>query len=758
MKLIIAEKPDLARAISEALPGEKKSRGKYIEQGEYIITWAIGHILKLMYPEEIFPKIYIEKQWKLDQLPINIENWEDKLKPIESTKEQLNVIKELLKKCSSIIHAGDPDPEGQLLIDEILYYFKNEKPVERVLINDNNKENILKAFEKIEDNKNYESLYKSARARSVADLMIGINYSRYFSLKSCSRLALGRVQTPTLGMIVNRDLSIESHEKRKYYDYYLNLGAIKSSNKSEKIELEKLYSLYQNEFIDETKKSEYQRKLLDEMCNLREDVPLRLKYTLSQDDNEEKYNKEFYEELKKYSKGKSFDIEIKKEKIIEKAPLPFNLNELQIYCNKKWGYSPSDTLAITQKLRDEYKAITYNRSDSQYLSIEHYNESDLVMDIVLKNLDIIIPELNTKKFPISECFNDEFVTAHHAIIPTKAKVTISELGDKERNVYRAICDYYIIQFLPNCIKEKTEAYTTLVLENDLKLTSTRIIISGFKNYLNDKLDSDNEETLSDLSKLVSGIYTSNFISDLIEEKETKPLTRYTEASLLKDMTSISKYVSDPEIKKLLKEKDKGKKGESGGIGTSATRANIIEKLLDLEFIEKTGKNIVSTQKGRDLIRISPVDLKNPTLTAKWWTIQEDIINGNKTKDDLYNSVIENFIKFKNSNPEIPILTSNNKTEKEIIGKCPKCGGNIYEGLTKEKKKNYYCGNYKEGCKFKMYEEMSHFKDKIKLSKSKVKNLLLNKVVAFKLTGKESETNLKLKLNGDYVNFEEIKSV
>lgn len=754
--LIIAEKPDLARAISEALPGEKKSKGKYIEQGDYLITWAVGHILKLMYPEEIEPETYVEKQWKLEQLPIIIDNWGDKLKPIESTKEQLNVIKELLKKCDSIIHAGDPDSEGQLLIDEVLHYFKNKKPVERVLINDNNKENIIKAFEKIENNKNYETLYKSARARSVADMMVGIYYSRYYSLRSNSRLALGRVQTPTLGMIVNRDLSIESHEKRKYFDYSLNVEVIKSSNKNEKAELDKLYNLYQNEFIDEDKKADYQKKLLDEICNLKENTPLKLKYVLPKENSEEKYNKQFYEELKGYSQNKSFDIEIKKEKVIEKAPLPFNLNELQIYCNKKWGYSPSDTLELTQTLRDKYKAITYNRSDCQYLSVEHYNEADVVMDVVLKNLNIIVPELNTKKFPASECFNDSFVTAHHAIIPTKTKVNISELGDKERNVYKAICDYYIIQFLPNCVKEKTEATSTLVLENDLKSTSTRIIIPGFKNYLNDKLDSDNEENSTDLSKLVPGTYTSNFISDLVEEKETKPLTRYTEASLLKDMTSISKYVSDPEIKKLLKEKDKGKKGESGGIGTPATRANIIERLLELGFIERKGKNIISTQKGRDLIRISPMDLKNPTLTAEWWVIQEEIINGTKTEEDLYKSVIDNFIKFKNSNPEIPILSSNN-VEKEVIGKCPKCGGDIYEGVTKEKKKNYYCGNYKEGCKFKLYENMKHFQNELKLTKVKVKNLLSNKDVAFKLTskgGKEYEAYLKIKINGDFVNFEQ----
>ncbi|MGL5428459.1 MAG: DNA topoisomerase, partial [Cetobacterium sp.] len=331
-----------------------------------------------------------------------------------------------------------------------------------------------------------------------------------------------------------------------------------------------------------------------------------------------------------------------------------------------------------------------------------------------------------------------------------------ELGDKERNVYKAICDYYIIQFLPNCIKEKTEAISTLALENDLKSTSTRIIIPGFKNYLNDKLDSDNEENSTDLSKLVPGTYSSNFISDLVEEKETKPLTRYTEASLLKDMTSISKYVFDPKIKKLLKEKDKGKKGESGGIGTSATRANTIERLLELGFIERKGKNIISTQKGRDLIRISPMDLKNPTLTAEWWVIQEEIINGTKTEEDLYKSVIDNFIKFKNSNPEIPILSSN--IQKEVIGKCPKCGGNIYEGITKEKKKNYYCGNYKEGCMFKMYETMNHYQDKFKLTKSKIKSLLENKDVAFKLTeknGKISEVYLKIKINGNYVNFEKV---
>ncbi|MGL5724645.1 DNA topoisomerase [Cetobacterium sp.] len=395
--------------------------------GNTYSTWAIGHLLEFKEPEELDKKY---EKCDLSHLPIYFEEWEKRPKIIkkpknkeeteeekikrernqEGIKYQVDTIKKLLNdpQVKRIIHAGDPDEEGQYLIDELLEYFNNKKPVLRVLINDNNPEKVKQAFTKMESNDNFLSLGRSAYARSFADMLYGINGTRYFTLinpQVKGTLRLGRVLIPTLGLIVNRYKAIKNHEKTYFYELFSAIDINKKTNKNEKEEYLKIAKTYEQEFVDEEKKKELQG---------------------------------------------THELIITKEIKRENAPLPFNLLELQKYANKKWGYTGEQVMEITQSLRDKYKAITYNRSDCQYLSVEHYKEAPIVIPQVIKNLNIVVPNLN---FNIkSKCFNDKNVTAHHGIIPTNVDLDLSKLDDKQRNIYTAISNFYILQFLPNLIK------------------------------------------------------------------------------------------------------------------------------------------------------------------------------------------------------------------------------------------------------------------------------------------------------------------
>ena len=640
MKLIIAEKPELARAIALAVLGEEKKQNGYIEKGEYCITWAFGHLLTLKEPEDYDKEKY--KAWNISQLPIYFENWEHKEDKEEYKKTQLKVIKNLLKQCESIIHAGDPDSEGQYLIDELLTFYKNKKPVKRLLINDNNAEYIRKAFLKMEDNNNFKSLTESAYARNVSDLVFGVNMSRYFTVINGNQgaLTVGRVQTPTLGLVVNRDLEILNHIKKKYYTYNL----IVENNISFS------YLPNENDPVDEKK------RIID---------------------------KSYLENIDNHLKEVILPVIVQKKKEKIDPPLPFNLAKLQVYCNEKFNYSPKETLDITQSLREKYKAITYNRSDSQYLNTENFFQAEGILENVFYSLEVS-PKVDTTIQ--SKCFDDKKVTAHHAIIPTNTKVDLSKLSEKEKNVYIAICNYYIIQFMKPKKIEKTIAEID-INNYSFRSVSTNILDPSWQSFLKENKKEEDEETQSSLSLLDSGSYSLKYTLGKITEKETEPNKKYTEATLISDMTSIAKYVKDVEIKAILKKKDQDKKGESGSIGTSATRASIIEALYKRKFIEKKGKQVVSTELGRNFYNMLPEYIKTADITAKWWLIQEEIISNNASSDKLILSVLDDVKQ---------VLNTKIQGLEEKIYKCLKCGNNLRR---MKGKKGYFwsCSNYPD-CK------------------------------------------------------------
>lgn len=709
MILVIAEKPVLGKAIADALPGTATMKNGCIYKGDYIVTWVFGHMLSLKEPED-YDIGY--KSWNINSLPIFFKDWQVKIgkdgnlnKGQISKSQRVNQIGNLLKQADEVIHAGDPDDEGQLLIDELLRWFNYKGIVKRLDTANTTLAAMKKALLHMTDNKPHEPYGWSAYARSVADLMVGINMSRLFSCKNQTLLTIGRVQTPTLGLVVNRDLAIEGHHKQKYYTIACDIN-----------------------FNNDTVQADFIPSKTD--SNLVDGHIL---------------SKEYAEQICNRLKGQILkNINITKKIVYEAPPLPFNLVKLQTYCSGKFGYSPQQVLDITQSLRENHKAITYNRSDCQYLSEEHYKEAPVTMKAVImnirykpKNLD-----MNLK----SKCFDSSKISAHFAIIPTNQKVNLDKLSEAEKNVYLAICKYYIAQFMPKAKKEQTNLSIELGNGEAIKAVSTVIIEQGYRSIFNEA----EKDKASNLSKIPEGIYSGKITDTDIAEKETKPPSRYTKASLNEDMTCISKYVKDPKIKQLLLSKDEGKEGERGSIGTSATRSGIIESLVKRGFLREDGKKVISTALGRELYRILPDEIKKADMTAEWWSIQEEIQNGTVNYNKLIDSVYDTIKHIVTNVDNYPVVNSSiiaiKKKGGAVIGKCPRCGGDIVETKT-----GFCCSNWKEptNCKFNIWKKSkSPLFAKTTFTAATVKKLLSGQSVKMKKlvskTGKEFEAEVKMK--------------
>ena len=705
MKLIIAEKKELAEAIVAAIPGDKKYKGNSITVGDYITCWIYGHILVHKEPEEIDPSL---KKWTLESLPIYFPKWDKK--PLPNKIELFNSVKELMhsNQVTEIIHAGDADSEGQYLVDEVLEYCSNKKPVKRLMVNDNTLGGVQKAFSKIEDNSKYISLGKSAEARAIADMIVGFSLSRYYSIINNAKLSVGRVQTPTMALVVNRDNEIKNHIKEKYYNLHLKTNI--------------------------------------------NNIDIDLKYYIKEKTTDKSIHEEFINKIE----NRTSNLVVTKKESYRATPLPYNLSDLESDAATLFKYSAKKTMDITQSLRDKHKAITYNRSDCRYLSEEHFKEASKLIPIVAQKLNFIATFNFTEK---SRCFNDKYVTAHHGIIPT-GDGNFEDFSQEEKNIYKLIAERYFIQFLEKVKVEKTEARTEIE-EVIFKKGSTKILEPGYTKYFKvlDDEDIENEEEIEskkedDLCKILVGEYQievsqSNFF---IEEKETVAKKPYTEATLIKDLNNIVKYVKDPEIRELLKSKDKDKKDVNGSIGTTATIPGILEGLIEKGFLTRKEEKIVSTELAKEYLKILPESLKTPDVTALWWSIQEKIARGEAKVEDLTLSVLEDVKSIINSEHKtISSEFSRQKQEKEVIGKCPKCGNPIYEG-----EKNFYCSGYKAGCDFKLWKKIKVFNQKEVTITNQDAKTLLNKgtILITGLTnkaGKKYKANFKLEINDKYVN-------
>ena len=598
--LVIAEKKEVGTAIANAfskmlgVPIQQKNGVSYI--GDFIVTELAGHVMKLKEWEDYDPEL---KKWRLDNLPIYFEKW-DKVPEKENNfkMSKFNTAKFLLKECDEIIHAGDVDDEGQALVDEVLEYCKNKKPVKRILISDTNADNIIKQYKKMESNQKYLLLGKAAYGRNMADNIFGKNLTRFFTLKNDGALVnVGRVKIPTLGFVVERDLEIENFVKKDYF----NINAISQLGNL----------TYAPKDEDSLKDIKQANDMID---------------------------------LIKNKTGNTLHCNVTKKKRIVEPELPYNLNKMQKDAESKYGYSPEQTLQIAEKLRLDKKLITYNRSDTRYLPTAYFDDAEILIQNTIDNLNKINISVNESvikydKNKMPKCFNDSEVEIHHGIIPTMAKST-SGLTEDEKNIYNLVCRRYLMQFCDGAEFEDTKVESVLNVEfesdtREVKFIgkSNKLLKAGWKN-INNIDEEDVEDIETGFSTLPSGEVDININEYKPEAKETKPPARWTQASLVDDgMCKVVKFVKDPEIKKIMKDKN-------GMIGTPATQSKIVEALIKEGYLKVEKKKLFSTPKGRELYLALPEKAKSIDNTAKWWLKQEEIKKGTATENDLVKMVVD----------------------------------------------------------------------------------------------------------------------
>ena len=589
LKLYIAEKPSLGRAIAAALPKPQKNHKTHIElpNGD-VVSWCIGHILAQADPEDYNGDL---KKWRMETLPFVPEQW--KLKPITRTKAQLTVLRKLVKQADEIIHAGDPDREGQLLVDEVIDHFnvskKKKLNMKRLLINDLNLPAVKRSLNTLKDNQEFISLSISALARSRADWLYGINLTRAYTLQGQksgfhSVLSVGRVQTPLLGLVVRREQEIADFVSKPFYEVAAHISLLPDQPIS---------------FNAKWKPSENCQPYCDEegrvlVKGLAENVVNRI--------------------TNQPAKVESIANTEKQQA----APLPFNLSQLQISAAKQFSMNAKLVLDVCQSLYEKHKLITYPRSDCRYLPKEQLKQVSTIIDNLAQGtLPCAKPAQDANKSLVSKAWNDKKITAHHAIIPTEKSPENINLNTFEKNIYLLIVRQYLLQFYPAFIFDQTNV--SLSIAGGLFTRTAKTVKQiGWKVLFPQKKESKTQNSASkennvdeaeqQLPPLVQGQIIHCQQGELIE-KNTSPPQLFTDATLLAAMTGISRYVNDVEIKKVLKDTD--------GLGTDATRAGIIDLLFKRGFLIRQGKQIRATEVGIALVNALPEMATLPDMTAQW---------------------------------------------------------------------------------------------------------------------------------------------
>lgn len=603
MRLYVAEKPSLARAIVDVLPKPHQKGQGYIKVGNGdIVSWCIGHLLEQAPPDAYDAKY---KKWQIADLPILPEKW--LLLPKHSVQQQLNILLNLLQQADEIYHVGDPDREGQLLIDEVLHYAnlpaEKLKSVKRCLISDLNAQAVEQALQHIQPNANFIALSTSALARARADWLYGMNMSRLCTLKGQQRgyqgvLSVGRVQTPILGLVVRRDQEIAVFKPKPFYEVYAHL-----QTKTE----DQFRAKWQPSEACEPYMDEEGRVLLK---SLAENV------------------------VKRIENQQGIVESVTKKKREQAPPLPYNLSALQIDAAKQLSLSAQKVLDICQDLYEKYKLITYPRSDCRYLPKTHFAQRQQIMQTIAQNcqnyvLTIDNADLNLK----TKCWNDDKVAAHHAIIPTLRKQDLSRLPSSHQKIYQMIALQYITQFYP-AYQYLEQTICVDIAGGKFIAKAVRVIEFGWKNlFSKQQEESEEQDALSVLFTQVDKGDVVLCIKGELVEKETQPPRAFTDATLLSAMTGIARFVQNPEVKKILRETD--------GLGTEATRAGIIELLFKRNFLARKGKQIHATQAGHQLIMQLPEQVTTPDMTAFW----EKQLEAMTRKEQSYVVFINELIQF-----------------------------------------------------------------------------------------------------------------
>lgn len=622
--LVLAEKPSVGRDLAKVLKCNQ-SKGAYIEGSKYVVTWALGHLVGLQDPEDYDAKY---KKWSMETLPMIPKHM--KLTVLKKTQKQFYEVKKqmLRNDIDEIVIATDAGREGELVARWTIEKAGVKKPLKRLWISSQTDKAILDGFKNLKPGKDYNNLYKAAVCRAEADWLVGLNVTRALTCKYNAQLSAGRVQSPTLAMIVQREEDIKNFIPKDYYTITAKA---------------KEFSL---QWVD---KNNYQSTFNEEVANK----------TLVKVRGQEASIIDITESLKK-----------------KPSPALYDLTELQRDANKIWGYSAKQTLSIMQRLYENHKILTYPRTDSRYIT------TDIVATLPERLRAISIGAyraaatniLKGKITPSKSFVDNSKVSDHHAIIPTEQSPNMSNLSSEERNIYDLVVKRFLSVMMPPFEYLQTNIVTEIAGEKFV--AKGKVIKSkGWKALYDreDMEDSSEEDGLKDqvLPKLNIGDKLKINSVD-INKGKTKPPARFNEGTLLSAMENPHKYINVS--------KDAAKTlNATGGLGTVATRADIIEKLFNSFSIEKRGKEIVPTSKGKQLIELVPSDLKSPLLTAKWESQLEDISKG---KEDAMDFIVE-MRRYSRALVEDVKVNGNKFVHENVTGaKCPKCGKYMLEVKTK----------------------------------------------------------------------------
>lgn len=660
MKLVIAEKPSVARDIASVLGATQKRNG-YLEGNGYQVTWCIGHLVQLANPEEYDETL---RRWKMDTLPIMPDQFRYEI--VASTKSQFQIVQQLISRSEEIICATDAGREGQLIFEYVLRLSKPPENcvIRRLWISSMTDDAIRDGFASLKDNGQYQRLYQSAKCRSEADWLVGINFTRLFTIRYGTKLTVGRVQTPTLALIVERQQAIDNFQAAPYYQLQGHFGSIRA--------------LWHRGTVNRLEQKEDAVKLQKELTGM--------DGTVTKLDTSRKN---------------------------EDRPLLFDLTELQREANRRFGYTAQETLSIAQSLYEKHKFITYPRTDSRYLT------TDMKPQIpqLLKKIASVYPEsvpfiqqIAAKKLLLDKrIINDAKVSDHHAIIVTNNihQYQPQKLTLRENNVLKLIMIRMIVALSGKKVFDETKLEITLDNQKDIFKATGRIIIdegwtlvertlSAKPAAAQDETKNDEKDDKEDDQQILTGIALNQRVhldKIDIQEKKTTPPKPYTEATLLTAMEKASREIDD----KSLKESMKGK-----GLGTPATRAGIIEKLITVGYVERRKKNLHPTQQGIMFIQLVPESIRQVEMTAQWELQLQEICDG-KGNPEQFMKEIRQYVTqtvAENSSMEQVQAVSRKGTLRRVVGKCPKCGQNVIES-----DKSFYCDGFRmeHKCNFSLWK-------------------------------------------------------
>ena len=649
--LVIAEKPSVGRDLAGALPDSfTASKDKtHITGDEYVITWAIGHLVGLAEPDAYDEKL---KKWRYADLPIVPKKF--KLVPNDDkSKKQLSVIHRLLRSddIDSVVNACDAGREGELIFAYVYETAKVKKPVKRLWLSSMTRKAIQEAFERLRDGEEMQPLEAAARSRSEADWIVGMNATRAASIRLRAAfdgaVSLGRVQTPTLALVARREEEIRNFKPEPYWLVEAKFEATGDRR-------------YEARYMGGKRIAE---DLAGEIVAACRDKP-----------------------------GEITKLETKEER--ERSQLLYDLTSLQRHANTRYGFSARRTLGAAQKLYEQHKAITYPRTSSRWLSGDLVAEIRPTAELVGKNAQYAKGAAyvtSLKELPLGRVVNDKKVTDHHAIIPTRSEHNLGKMGDDELKVYDLVAKRFLAIFHPEAVYERTRVETT-VEEHVFRTSGRRLLEPGWKSVYGEEAadaqqgddDSGGDQTLP---KLEQGETVDTLSVDSLR-KETQPPRRYTEASLLAAMETAGKDIEEADLREAMKE---------SGIGTPATRAAIIERLLAVGYIERDGRALHATEKGVQVIRLlGEHPLTSAQLTGEWEKRLELIAEGEESRPSFMNDIA----KFTESTVQELDKLKGVKIERANLGPCPVCRKDVIEN-----RKGYSCWTKDDpGCGFVIWKK------------------------------------------------------